>query len=97
LLTILTPAAGEIVSGPSGGFPLTVQGQASDAGSGIQKVDVRIGNSNPVPATPSPTFGDLWTADVDVTTQGPTMIQATATDNSQNTSAITIPIRIVFS
>ena len=45
LLTIMTSAAGEIVSGPSGGFAITVQGTASNIGSGIQKVDVRIGTS----------------------------------------------------
>jgi hypothetical protein len=96
LLTILSPSAAQVLSGPSGGFSITVQGQASDAGSGIQKVDVRIGTSSWVSASPSPNFGTLWTANVNATSQGPTTIQAIATDNAQNTSSITIPIRVVF-
>jgi hypothetical protein len=96
LLTILSPSAAQIISGPSGGFPITVEGIASDAGSGIQKVDIRIGSSSWVSASPSPSFETLWTAAVNATSQGPTTIQALATDNGGNTSSISIPIRVVF-
>ena len=96
LLTILSPSAAQILSGPSGGFPITVEGVASDAGSGIQQVDVRIGASNWVSADPSPSFETRWTAEVDANSQGPTTIQARATDGTGNTSSISIPIRVVF-
>lgn len=96
ILTILTPSAGQVITGPSG-FLSNVTGQASDGatGSGIIEVKVRIGTNSFVVATTSSGFA-TWTASPPTTSQGPTTIQAIATDGAGNTSSITIPITVTF-
>jgi hypothetical protein len=99
---ITSPADGGTVSGPSSGVTVAVAGTASDesGGSGIQKVEVKVG-SNPfklATATGSGGSGDwsTWSASDVVNTAGSTTILARATDNAGNTKDSSINATIAF-
>lgn len=100
---ITSPADGGTVSGPSTGVTVAVTGTASDesGGSGIQKVEVKVG-SNPfklATATGPGGSGDwsTWSASDVVTSSGNTTITARATDNAGNTKDATITVTVEFS
>src|SRR5215216_481130 len=100
---ITSPTDGGTVSGPSSGVTVAVTGTASDesGGSGIQKVEVKVG-SNPfklATATGPGGTGDwsTWSASDVVTTAGSTTILARATDNAGNTKDATIAVTVAFS
>src|SRR5215212_861772 len=100
---ITSPTDGGTVSGPSSGVTVAVTGTASDesGGSGIQKVEVKVG-SNPfklATATGPGGSGDwsTWSASDVVTTSGNTTILARATDNAGNTKDATIAVTVAFS
>jgi hypothetical protein len=100
---ITSPTDGGTVSGPSSGVTVAVTGTASDesGGSGIQKVEVKVG-SNPfklATATGSGGSADwsTWSASDVVTTAGSTTILARATDNAGNTKDATIAVTVAFS
>src|SRR5215213_5857569 len=98
---ISSPSDGATISGPSSGVTVAVTGTASDesGGSGIQKVEVKVG-SNPFKlATATGTGGSwsTWSASDVVTTAGSTAILARATDNAGNTEDSTITVTVAFS
>ena len=93
---ITSPSDGATITGPSSGVTVPVAGTASDesGGSGIQKVEVKVG-SNPLKlatATGPGGSGDwsTWSASDVVTTTGSTTILSRATDNAGNTKDSTI-------
>jgi hypothetical protein len=99
---ITSPTDGGTVSGPSSGVTVAVTGTASDesGGSGIQKVEVKVG-SNPFKlATATGPGGSAdwstWSASDVVTTAGSTTILARATDNAGNTKDSTITVTVTF-
>src|ERR671920_2206831 len=100
---ITSPANGATISGPSSGVTVAVTGTASDesGGSGIQKVEVKVG-SNPFKlATATGPGGSAdwstWSASDVVTTAGSTTILARATDKAGNTKDSTTTIIVAFS
>ena len=101
---ISSPAGGATISGPSSGVTVPVTGTASDesGGSGIQKVEVKVG-SNPfkLATATGPGGGSAdwstWSASDVVTTAGSTTILARATDNAGNTKDATITVTVAFS
>src|SRR5215216_1344774 len=100
---ITSPTDGGTVSGPSSGVTVAVTGTASDesGGSGIQKVEVKVG-SNPFKlATATGPGGSAdwstWSASDVVTAAGSTTILARATDNAGNTKDATIAVTVAFS
>ena len=102
-VAISSPADGSTVSGPSTGVTVNVAGTASDnsGGSGIQKVEVKVG-SNPLKAATATGPGgsgdwSTWSASDVVTTQGSTTILARATDNAGNIKEATITVTVAFS
>jgi hypothetical protein len=102
-VAITSPANGATISGPSTGVTINVAGTASDnsGGSGIQKVEVKVG-SNPFKlATPTGPGGSgdwsTWSASDVVTTAGSTTILARATDNAGNIKDATITVTVAFS
>ena len=96
-LTIASPSGNQVISGPSGNVPIDVVGSASDSGSGIQAVEVRLGSLSWQQANPiSPGNWSSWSKTLDANTSGANTIQARAIDNSGNSSTITIPIRVAF-
>jgi hypothetical protein len=97
---VTSPADGATISGPSSGVTVAVTGTASDesGGSGIQKVEVKVG-SNPFKlATATGTGGSwsTWSASDVVTSSGSTTILARATDNAGNTKDDTITVTVAF-
>jgi Domain of unknown function (DUF1929)/Bacterial Ig domain len=100
---ISSPSDGATISGPSSGVTVAVTGTASDGsgGSGIQKVEVKVG-SNPfklATATGPGGSGDwsTWSASDVVTSSGNTTILARATDNAGNIKDSTITVTVAFS
>jgi hypothetical protein len=100
---ITSPTDGATISGPSSGVTVAVTGTASDesGGSGIQKVEVKVG-SNPfklATATGPGGSGDwsTWSASDVVTTAGSTTVLARATDNAGNTKDATTTVTVAFS
>ena len=101
-VTITSPSDGATITGPSSGVTVPIAGTASDesGGSGIQKVEVKVG-SNPLKlatATGPGGSGDwsTWSASDVVTTTGSTTILARATDNAGNTKDDTINVTVSF-
>jgi hypothetical protein len=99
---ITSPANGATISGPSSGVTVAVTGTASDesGGSGVQKVEVKVG-SNPFKlATATGPGGSAdwstWSASDVVTTSGSTTILARATDTAGNTKDSTITVTATF-
>jgi hypothetical protein len=99
---ITSPTDGGTVSGPSSGVTVAVTGTASDesGGSGIQKVEVKVG-SNPFKlATATGPGGSAdwstWSASDVVTAAGSTAILARATDKAGNTKDSTITVTVTF-
>jgi hypothetical protein len=97
---VTSPADGATISGPSSGVTVAVTGTASDesGGSGIQKVEVKVG-SNPfklATATGPGGSGDwsTWSASDVVTSSGSTTILSRATDNAGNTKDDTITVTV---
>ena len=98
-----SPADGATISGPSTGVTVSATGTASDesGGSGIQKVELKVG-SNPfklATATGPGGSGDwsTWSASDVVTTAGSTTVIARATDIAGNTKDTTITVTVAFS
>jgi hypothetical protein len=100
-VAITSPANGATISGPSTGVPVNVAGTASDnsGGSGIQKVEVKVGSANAFKlATPTaPNDWSTWSASDTVSTEGSHTITARATDNAGNTKDATITVTVAFS
>jgi hypothetical protein len=99
---ITSPADAATISGPSSGVTVAVAGTASDesGGSGIQKVEVKVG-SNPFKlATATGPGGSAdwstWSASDVVTSAGSTTIIGRATDNAGNTKDDTITVTVAF-
>ena len=99
---VTSPADAATISGPSSGVTVAVTGTASDesGGSGIQKVEVKVG-SNPFKlATATGPGGSAdwstWSASDVVTSAGSTTILARATDNAGNTKDDTITVTVAF-
>ena len=97
-----SPADGATISGPSTGVTVSATGTASDesGGSGIQKVELKVG-SNPfklATATGPGGSGDwsTWSASDVVTTAGSTTVIARATDIAGNTKDTTITVTVSF-
>jgi hypothetical protein len=100
---ITSPSDGATLTGPSTGVTVDVTGTASDnsGGSGIQKVEVKVG-SNPFKLATAKGPGgsadwSTWSASDVVTTAGSTTILARATDNAGNTKDATITVTLAFS
>ena len=99
---VTSPADAATISGPSSGVTVAVTGTASDesGGSGIQKVEVKVG-SNPFKlATATGPGGSAdwstWSASDVVTSAGSTTIIGRATDNAGNTKDDTITVTVTF-
>lgn len=91
-VAITSPADGSTVSANEG--KITIQGTASDSGSGVKMVEVKVNNGAYVEAVPRAT-GDWssWTATVPVSS-GSASITSRATDNAgnQGTSSISVTV-----
>jgi hypothetical protein len=100
---ITSPSNGATISGPSSGVTVAVTGTAADesGGSGIQKVEVQVGSSNPFKlATATGPGGSAdwstWSASDVVATAGSITIISRATDNAGNTKESTINVTVTF-
>jgi hypothetical protein len=99
---ITMPSAGANVKGPSSGVTVFVAGVAFDpsgstSGSGINRVEVKVGSNSFKVATPgSPNDWSTWTVSDVVTTSGPKTVKAVAYDNAGNSSAVSVPVTITF-
>jgi hypothetical protein len=99
-VTITSPTEGDTITGPSTGVSVSVAGTAIDnsGGSGIQKVEVKLGTDPFIDATPAaPGDWSTWTASLTATSEGSQIITAKATDNASNTKEISVNVTIDFS
>ena len=97
-LTILTPSATQVVSGPSGSVTVPVSGTAFDnsGGSGIIGVAVSVDGGAFDPATNTGTNYSTWSYTTPALSDTTHTITARATDTAGNSSSVTIPIRVIF-
>jgi galactose oxidase-like protein len=96
VIRVLSPAAGSALRGPSGSYSINVAGTASDAGSGLDDVIIKIG-TNPfkyaVPASPG--NWSTWSfTDTISASPGTINIKVIATDKKNNAASVTIPITL---
>jgi len=97
VVTITSPSNGATLSGPSSGISISVTGTASDAGSGIKTVWVKVDAGTYYAVTPSSTNNySSWTRSLTISTSGPHTITAKATDNAGNSQWYTINVSITF-
>jgi hypothetical protein len=99
-ITIASPSDGSVISAPNAPASVSVEGTASDAGSGVRLVELTL-DRNPattIEATPKST-GDwsTWSASVELGGAGNHAVTARCTDNAGNvaerTLAVTVAIR----
>lgn len=96
-IAITSPsAAGKVITGPSGGVPVTIQGTASDPSGGqISLVTVSVDSAAPVNAIPvAPGNWSNWSYTFTVTTRGPHTIRATAKNAAGSTTSVQMTIRV---
>lgn len=102
-LTITSPSAAQVFSGPASGFTIQVAGGAADnTTNGVASVQVTGPNGQPATNIQNVSGNwSSWTATVNTGSSSPgtltRTIIATTTDTAGNTSSVTIPITIVFS
>jgi hypothetical protein len=92
-IAITTPSDGSSISGSSSGVSVDVKGTASDSGSGVATVEVKIDSGSYKAVTPAST-GDwsTWSGTVKFTTSGSHVITARATDNAGNQKWSTVTV-----
>ncbi|NWG38174.1 galactose oxidase-like domain-containing protein [Nitrososphaera sp.] len=97
LLRIASPFPGSVIKGPSGNVPVNVSGTATDAGTGVNNVIVKVGSNPYTFATPNgPGDWSVWSFSDKVTSAGPTTIKVIATDKADNKVSLSIPVTIAF-
>lgn len=97
---ILSPAAGQTITIPSGGLPvLTVEVEASDAGtvkSGMSKVEFYLDGEG-VAVAEAPNDQNKYVGIFGVPSQGQKTIQVKAFDNVGNSAGASVSVNVVFS
>lgn len=89
-ISIVSPVADEVLTGPAPGFAVTVTGTASDSGSGLQEVEVSVDSGPFAPATGT----ESWSFTTGTLTAGAHTITARAKDNAGNVTDATITITV---
>ncbi len=96
-VAITSPSNGATLSGPSSGVSINVAGSASDSGSGIKNVLVRVDTGAYLDVTPSsPNNYSSWTRSLTISTSGLHTITVKANDNAGNSQWHTINVNISF-
>jgi peptidoglycan/xylan/chitin deacetylase (PgdA/CDA1 family) len=97
IVTVTSPANNAVVTGPSGAVPVTFTGTASDANSGVQKVELKSGSGSYALATPNaPGDWSTWSMGMIFATQGQHTITVRVTDNAGNVQLSTMKVNIAF-
>ena len=96
-IAITSPTEGSMYYGASTGVTIKVQGTAFDSDSGIQTVDVKIGNNPFQPAIPKvPGDWSTWSASNNVVVDGTQPITARATDQAGNAAQVVVRVTVAF-
>lgn len=96
-ISITSPQEGDTISGPSGAVVINVAGTASDSGSGVSKVEIKVGSNAFKNATPvAANNWSSWTASDTVAAEGTYTIIAKATDGAGNTQQTQISVTVAF-
>jgi hypothetical protein len=83
VINIVTPTAGQTLTGTDAGLAVSVTGDASDVGSGLQVVEVKVDAGAFIPATGTAS----WSFTTPTLDGGPHTITARAKDNAGNVSS----------
>lgn len=100
IINIVSPAANQLLSGPSGNVPIPVSGTAVDTGSpalGIQLVQVKLASTDWQDASNPSGDWSNWNTTLFATSSGANTIQVQATDLAGNVTTLTIPIIVAYS
>jgi hypothetical protein len=97
-IRIISPSAGQTIYGSSSGVDISIVGAAVDNGTGIHKVELKIGSSSSYSEAMPDASNDwsLWRYTTTVTESGSVVINVRATDNSGNSTTASIPVNITF-
>jgi hypothetical protein len=97
-LRIISPAAGQTISGPSTGVDIEVVGSATDNGSGIHKVEVMGGSSSTYEEATPDIVRDwsLWRHTIRATAAGIVNISVKASDNAGHSIIASLPVQVIF-
>jgi hypothetical protein len=94
---ITSPANEDSVSGPPTGVVINVKGTASDPGSGLQQIEVKIGPNSFKIAKPFQVDDwSEWSASDTITTEGLHTITAKATDRAGIPKEDSVTIKVLF-
>ena len=96
-ISITSPLNNTIITGPSTGVKVNLNGPSFDAGSGIKKVEISNGTAFQMAIPKTANDWSSWNGTVTITKQGLIPISARATDNVGNQMSFTVPVTIQFS